>query len=315
MKWNYVIMNPPFNSGGERGGEYSIESDFVNNLNKIVDKVIAIYPFARWQKREKLSKENSTGGHLVSLDLYEANKIFDIASQYMKYVAIWYYDNTKHYDNTVVKLDDKEWNVESYNNLKNIQDCYKDILNEYKELKSLIDKRENLYNKLIKDNKTMVNDGHGFIYEENRFKHAFRYGVDRKPKIQKKLERVKKYLKEGTYKYCLYKNSYNGPMNLKIYNGEDPDKLFVGQVCWLTNNKTVKNNILYWLKSPLVDLWRIEKLRTEKVAADGNCGVIPALDFEMNEKDFKEYVNSLNNFNDEEVKLLKKYNINNADKL
>ena len=73
MKWNYVIMNPPYNTGAS---DY-IESKFVYNLNKIVDKVIAIYPFKRWRRRETIMKENSTGGHLVSLDLYEAHRGYE----------------------------------------------------------------------------------------------------------------------------------------------------------------------------------------------------------------------------------------------
>ena len=36
-------------------------------------------------------------------------------------------------------------------------------------------------------------------------------------------------------------------------------------------------------------------------------GVIPALDFEMNESEFKEYVDSLNNFTNEEIQGLKEY--------
>ena len=42
-RFSCCVMNPPFNSGGERGGEYSIESDFVNNLNKIVDLFMKIF--------------------------------------------------------------------------------------------------------------------------------------------------------------------------------------------------------------------------------------------------------------------------------
>ena len=32
---------------------------------------------------------------------------------------------------------------------------------------------------------------------------------------------------------------------IKEWNGEDPDKLFNGQLCWLTNKENVKNNIKY----------------------------------------------------------------------
>ena len=44
-------------------------------------------------------------------------------------------------------------------------------------------------------------------------------------------------------------------------------------------------------------------------------GVIPALDFEMNESEFKKYVDSLNDFTKEEIQVLKDNKIHNADKL
>ena len=44
-------------------------------------------------------------------------------------------------------------------------------------------------------------------------------------------------------------------------------------------------------------------------------GQIPALNFEMSEDKFKEYVDSLNDFSKEDIETLKKYNVHNADKL
>lgn len=38
MKFDYIVGNPPYNAGkssGFKSGEYSIESDIVNRMNKI----------------------------------------------------------------------------------------------------------------------------------------------------------------------------------------------------------------------------------------------------------------------------------------
>ena len=46
----------------------------------------------------------------------------------------------------------------------------------------------------------MINDGHGFIYEENRLQRGKKkYNIMKTD--QRNLERVRKYLKDGTYKY------------------------------------------------------------------------------------------------------------------
>lgn len=317
-RFDIVLMNPPYNAG-ESGkgakGEYSIESDFVNKLNKICNNVIAIYPFTRWQKREKYSKENATSGYLNEIELLDFNKTFNLNAQ-SKYVAIYKYDNNNFSKVTKVILNGKEYTYETYNNLEQIKDAFNELNNEYYGLKYIVEKFKDLYNKLKDKYKTMVNDGHGFIYEENRFKTASRYGINRKEKIQKGLERVKTYLKEGKYKYCLYKGSYNDAKAVPYeWHGEDPDKLFKGQICWLTNKENVKNNIKYWLSSPLPNIWIKYHLGNCNVVADGNIGIIPALDFEMDEQKFKQYVDSLNNFTKNEIKELKKFNVYNADKL
>ena len=49
-----------------------------------------------------------------------------------------------------------------------------------------------------------------------------------------------------------------------------------------------------------------------------NCyiyNLLPALNFNQTEKDFKEYVDSLTKFDNEDIKILKEYNIKNVDKL
>ena len=65
----------------------------------------------------------------------------------------------------------------------------------------------------------------------------------------------------------------------------------------------------------MCDLWR--KYIFGNGGGTNGChyGEIPALDFEMNEDKFKEYVDSLNKFTKDDIKELKKFNIHNADKL
>ena len=183
------------------------------------------------------------------------------------------------------------------------------------DLQKIVEKTNHLYKDLKNKYKTMVNDGHGFIYEENRLQRGKNtYGVIKKDQI--KLERVKKYLKEGTYKYCLYKGSGNNDYdNVQEWKGQNPDELFNGQLCWLTNNINVKNNIKYWLECPLCDLWRKYYMNNYKMSTMCAYGHIPALNFEMNENEFKDYVDSLNKFDKEDIKILKEYKIKNADKL
>ena len=69
------------------------------------------------------------------------------------------------------------------------------------------------------------------------------------------------------------------------------------------------------MECALFDLWRKYKFGNSTGAADGMYGYLPALDFEMNEQEFKKYVDSLNNFTKEEIQVLKDNKIHNADKL
>ena len=317
MKFDYIVGNPPYNAGkssGFKSGEYSIESDIVNRMNKICNKQIMVYPFSRWAKREKLSKENSTSGHLISIDLYDVTETFGVKPRW-KYVGVYYYDNTIISNITKISCKNEIFKIESLNNLQNIQLFYSKLSNPYRQLENIIDYTKVLYDKLINNYKTMVNDHYGYIYEENRFKSAAKYGIDRKSKIQNKLERVKKYLKEGTYKYCLYKVSFNNSYNevKEWLNTEDPDKVFNGQICWLCNDVNVRNNIKYWMESPLFDMWRRYYFGNAVAVADGVYGNMPALPFDMDENAFKTFVNNLYIFTEEDKTILREMNIHNID--
>lgn len=320
MKFDYIVGNPPYNAGkssGFKSGEYSIESDIVNRMNKICNKQIMVYPFSRWAKREKLSKENSTSGHLISIDLYDVTETFGVTPRW-KYVGVYYYDNTIISNITKISCKNEIFKIESLNNLQNIRLFYNKLSNPYRQLENIIDYTKALYDKLINNYKTMVNDHYGYIYEENRFKSAAKYGIDRKSKIQNKLERVKKYLKEGTYKYCLYKgsfyNSYDSYDEVQEWlNTEDPDKVFNGQICWLCNDANVRNNIKYWMESPLFDMWRRYYFGVISGVADGVYGNLPALPFNMDENAFKTFVNNLYIFTEEDKTILREMNIHNID--
>lgn len=319
MKFDYIVGNPPYNAGkssGFKSGEYSIESDIVNRMNKICNKQIMVYPFSRWAKREKLSKENSTSGHLISIDLYDVTETFGVTPRW-KYVGVYYYDNTIISNITKISCKNEIFKIESLNNLQNIQLFYNKLSNPYRQLENIIDYTKALYDKLINNYKTMVNDHYGYIYEENRFKSAAKYGIDRKSKIQNKLERVKKYLKEGTYKYCLYKGSFyhfNSYDEVQEWlNTEDPDKVFNGQICWLCNDANVRNNIKYWMESPLFDMWRRYYFGVISGVADGVYGNLPALPFNMDENAFKTFVNNLYIFTEEDKTILREMNIHNID--
>ena len=69
------------------------------------------------------------------------------------------------------------------------------------------------------------------------------------------------------------------------------------------------------MECPLCDLWRRFYMNGFKLVSMCAYGVIPALDFEMNESEFKKYVDSLNDFTKGEIQVLQDNKIHNADKL
>lgn len=302
MKWNYVIMNPPYAYKENN----CLDINFVNKTMELCDKVIAIFPNYLINRNGPYLKFFKSK-HLNELELKYVRDIFDIATVW-KYVGIYNIDTTNTYDKfTIISPDNTS---EELNNDFEDRKDYTDKLywgNLYKFAKET----KTLYEKLMKENKSLCHDHDDYIYEENK---GGLYGI-KKPG-QKKLERVKKYLNDGTYKYCIYKgsgnNSYDKPQE---WLGQDPDKLFKGQICWLTNKENVKNNIKYWLKSPLCDAWRLYYFNNAKLAACWAYFKIPALPFDKSENDFKEYVDSLNEFTKEQIDILKEFNIHNADKL
>ena len=307
-KIDIILMNPPY--GDPSNGGMYLDMQFVEKCNKICNKLIVIHPASRFISNTKIGKQNIESKHLKKLYIEEVKNIFDISTSW-KYIGIYEYDNENEYETIEVEYNNEIQKIgldyEERSSLFGSLGYSKEIINIFNSKKKLLKQLKEKYN-------TMCNDEHGFIYEENRLQRGKRWGVTKKDNHS--LDRVKKYLKEGEYKYCLYKGSFNHEYDdVQEWKCQNPDELFKGQICWLTNKENVKNNIKYWLECPLCDLWR--KYIFGNGGGTNGChyGEIPAIDFEMNEDKFKEYVDSLNKFTKDEIKELKKFNIHNADKL
>ena len=308
-KFDIVLMNPPY-AGAENGAVY-LDMQFVKKTNEIANNVIAIHPLSRWSSNTKLGKTNADGKHLKIVEAIEADKYFDI-SLAAKYLVIYYYDNLKEYNNTTLLFNGEQTSVEL--NIESRIESFKEIKINNNTITKIIRDKKDLYNELKDKYNTMVNDGHGFVYDENRMHYGKRFGANKDD--QQSLSRVKEYLKSGKYKYCLYKGSFNNEYNkVQEWDEQDPDKLFRGQICWLMNSKRVKNNMKYWMECPLFDLWRRYNIPVGTASNGCAYGMLPALDFEQPESDFRKYVDSLNDFTVDEIEELKKFKVHNADKL
>ena len=308
-KFDVVLMNPPY--GDKSSGGMFLDMQFVKKCNNISKMQISIHPANRWVSNTKIGKSNAESKHLKELEILDGNKAFNISTNW-KWLGIFVYNNDVNYDTTNIIFNGSE-DVLNLNYDDRVE-YWNEIMFSNK-LGNIIKKTKNLYDSLKSKYKTMINDGNGFIYEENRLQRGKKkYDINKKDQIG--LSRVKKYLKEKTYKYCLYKGSGNHDYDeVQEWNGQDPDNTFNGQICWLTNKENVKNNIKYWLECPLCDLWRRFYMNGFKLVSMCAYGVIPALDFEMNESEFKKYVDSLNDFTKEEIQVLKYNKIHNSDKL
>ena len=305
-KIDFILMNPPYSNK-----EQFLDMNFVNKVNEICKTQIVIHPAKKWVSNTNIGKSNAESKHLKELEILDGNKAFNISTNW-KWLGIFVYNNDVNYDTTNIIFNGSE-DVLNLNYDDRVE-YWNEIMFSDK-LGNIIKKTKNLYDSLKSKYKTMINDGNGFIYEENRLQRGKKkYNINKKDQIG--LSRVKKYLKEKTYKYCIYKGSGNHDYDeVQEWNGLDPDNIFNGQICWLTNKENVKNNIKYWLECPLCDLWRRFYMNGFELVSMCAYGVIPALDFEMNESEFKKYVDSLNDFTKGEIQVLKDNKIHNADKL
>ena len=302
-KFDICLMNPPY--ADKEANRLDVQ--FVSKVNKISNINIAIYP-ERLGFKYNYDNVLSTKT-LKSLELIKASDYFDINSWQTENCGIYEFHNNETFEEFDVT--DRDGNTQKLKNSFDATEEYSIMLRYPHNIIEIIKSTKDLYNKLLQSNKSMIHDCKDFIYEENKDL----VGVERKYKKgrQVKLTRVKKYLTDGTYKYCIYKGSGNNEYDeVKEWKGQDVNKLFNGQICWLTNSKNVKENIRYWLESPLCDLWRRFYFKGSKYAACSSYRFIPALNFEMNTSDFKDYVDSLYDFSDNEKNAMIEYNIHNS---
>lgn len=299
-KIDLTIMNPPYSFKEDN----NLDMNIVNLITEHCNQNIIIMPNKLYYKFKSV-KDFYNNNHLISQELKKVSEVFENISTTWEYISIYYISN-----DTSPKLkvyfygDDFKCNRD-YDSRMEIWDNIK----YGKPLVKLIKKFEPKYNELMNTYKSMVHDCSNFIYEENK---VGLYGITKSQQI--KLQRVKKYLKNGVYKYCLYKGSGNHQYDeLQEYKGDT--SIFNGQICWLTNSKTVYENMKYWFNCPLFDLWRKFYFKGCKYAACWSYINIPALDFSMKTKDFIDYVDSLNKFTKAEIKLLKEFNVHNSETL
>ena len=307
-RFDIVLMNPPYSSI-ENGGYLDIK--FIDKCTDISNKVISIQP-GKMASNAKIYRTYFDRKHIKSIDLITPQEAFGINSLgSWKYVGIYYVDSNNKYDEIDFTLNNEH--IQIQNNKNSLIEFVNNFDTSKDKIKKLCKKFESLYNDLLNKYKPMTIDNDDYIYEENHPPRGIAAKIIKpKKSYQIKLGRVKDYLKNGKYKYCIYKGSFNGDI-VKEWNGEDPDKLFNGQLCWLTNKKNVKNNIKYWLECTIFNMWR-----TSYLGKGANCyayNLLPGLNFNQPEEEFKEYVDSLNKFDKEDIKILKEYKIKNADKL
>ena len=69
------------------------------------------------------------------------------------------------------------------------------------------------------------------------------------------------------------------------------------------------------MNSPLFDFWRRYTFGDRKNAHKCNYYTLPALPFNMDENEFKAYVNNLYVFSEDEKEVLRKFNVHNIDNI
>lgn len=296
------IMNPPYSFKEDNNLDINIVNKCIDNCNE----TIIIMPNKLYYKFKSVD-EFYNNVKLKEQELKNVNEVFENLSTVWKYISFYHIKNDGKFNKNfhVIHYTDNYKCDRTYENRCEIWDKIK----YGKELISVIEKFKPLYDELMTKYKSMVHDCKNFIYEENK---EGLYGI-KKPK-QIKLSRVKNYLKSGKYKFCLYKGSGNHEYDeLKEYEGDL--SIFNGQICWLTNNKNVYENMKYWINSPLFDLWRKFYFKGCKYAACWFYINVPAVNFNMKQSDFINYIDSLNSFSKSDIKILKDFNIHNVNTL
>ena len=304
MKFDYIISNPPYGSQKNTNLDVKCINYIINNAKKLV-VIMPLNINSGNSSRKKLYESK----HISRISLVDPYKAFNI-HVFFKYLGVFEIDTTKEYDKiTIVDIDKNEFTID---NTQEGRD-YCNVITIYnRDFVDIMQKTMAIYNKLHNTYKRMIDDTDYFIYEENQV-HRQKTGKQG----QQKLERVKKYLKEGTYKYCLYKVSFNNDYNdvQEWTKDVNPDVLFKGQICWLCNDDNVYNNMKYWMNSPLFDFWRRYTFGDRKNASCCMYYSLPALPFNMDENEFKAYVNNLYVFSEDDKEVLLKFNVHNIDNI
>ena len=102
MKWNYAIMNPPYDG--------TLHLDFLEKVNKICEKTISVEPCGwlldipaviGWKKTTYQKYENNISKHIKSIEILgdnadDANKEFGIYG--FENIGIYEMDNNKEYE-------------------------------------------------------------------------------------------------------------------------------------------------------------------------------------------------------------------------
>lgn len=301
-KIDLTIMNPPYSFKEDNNLDMNIVEKCIDKSNE----TIIIMPNKLYYKFKSVDKFYNNG-NLKEQELKKVNEVFENLSTVWEYISVYHIKNDGNSNKNfrVIHYTDNYECNRTYENRCEIWDKIK----YGKKLINVIEKFKPLYDELMTNYKSMVHDCKNFIYEENK---QGLYGIKKPQQI--KLSRVKNYLKSGKYKFCLYKGSGNHEYDeLREYEGDL--SIFNGQICWLTNNKNVYENMKYWINSPLFDLWRKFYFKGCKYAACWSYINIPAVNFNMKTSDFIDYIDSLNSFSKSDIKVLKDFNVHNVNTL
>ena len=295
--FDIVLMNPPY--GDQETGTF-LDIMFTAQAMSIAGKVVSIF-LDKIDSKNRAIKKMFDSRRVKVVELVDS-KEFGINS-FVKYCGIYVIDDVPSHNSFDLVLDNKTYNTgfdvkdrtTAVNTIKT-SDAFAGIVRRFQDL----------YDSLKKEYGDMCDDRNGIIYEENK------KGKGKEKQV--KLSRVKEYLSTGEKRFCLYKGSFNNSYNkVNEWEGENPYELFNGQICWLMDSETVKNNVRYWLESPLCDMWRKWHLAGGKASSCFGYSKVPAFDFTISEDEFKRKTDKLNDFTKTEIEELKKFHIHNIE--
>ena len=137
-KFDICLMNPPY-------ADYTntfLDINFVNNVNKIVDKGCYIYPAPRIASSKKDAVNQNESGHFKSIEILNAHDVFNISPPW-GYVGIFYFDNLQKFDTIKFIYGEHE---QEYNPIKDeLKRGYHNIFIDDKIIK-LINLKQPIYN-------------------------------------------------------------------------------------------------------------------------------------------------------------------------